>query len=162
MTSNHVLETSTLTVEVASKKWNASLAAVRKWCKAGYVKDAAKSSTFPFGWCIPADAKRPIDDCLIREVLWQIVELQNHRIEKLDLTEWDIQAQDLDDYLSMIADNGFIVIKESSMRLTKKGLASIGRGKPMDGDGRQTVILTLAAPGAGAFFGSAFKQLIIP
>lgn len=96
MTKSYKLveETKRTTAECA-EKWNADKRDVSAWCRADLIYGAVKETSFPFRWIIPCDAKRPIDACIIRELLWQIIELENERISEIDVSVWGIPAVDV-------------------------------------------------------------------
>ncbi len=164
MVVGYVLEASSLNAKQAAHKWKAAPENVRKWCRNGYVEGASKSSSFPFAWSIPANARRPIDELLMREALWQIVELQNNRIRELDLTEWGVLHLENDDLLLSLGE-GWLLQSEgdgSGWSLTRKGFAILDRGGSGTGDEKTPKIINWIASGAGAFAGSAIKQIVTP
>lgn len=155
-----VLGQSTLSTQEAAKKWNTTPECVRSWCKSKHVSGALKSKSFPFAWSIPADAKRPIDAAIIRELLWQIVEFQNSQLVAFDLSEWGISDSDVSGCIGVLADAGYLVPKdESSYRLSRRALAVVGRS--LDKEEKRDALPILAwCAASGTFAGAFVKQLL--
>lgn len=162
MDASTVLNVSTFTVAQASERWNASKDDVRKWCNNGFVCGARKAEKFPFGWMIPALAKRPIDLNLARELLWQCIELQNKRVSEFDLTNWGVIAEDIGEYIDSLGAAGYLRGAPDAYIVTERGLTLLGRnGKPSSAKDVPEVLIWTASVG-GAFAGTAIKQAVIP
>lgn len=158
-----IVEPARLSTKEAAEEWNDTRRNVASWCKDGYIQGARKDLRGNTAWSIPADAKRPIDSKLIRELLWQIVEKSNGIIDQLDLTDWGIPIGDTEDYVQALIDNHYLerAVMTSNVRLLKKAIRSLGRH--LDGDVRQppeTLILTASA--AGTFAGSLARSILDP
>ena len=143
-------------------KWAAKPDVVASWCRSGLIEGAVKQSTFPWRWVIPSDAKRPLDSCVIRELLWQILEFQNSRITELDLTRWGIPLSDIPWCVPALVKASYLLeLKEGQKpQLSNKALALLGRKASDNTETTRVEPLVYASSAAGAFVGSMIKQLI--
>lgn len=104
-----VLNTSVTTMDVktAAERWKCAPNEVRTWCKEGAIEGACKPKN---AWTIPVQASRPLDKKLIKEVLWQLLELSNGSASTIDLTPWGVNSSNLlAAYLDALEDAGFIM-----------------------------------------------------
>ena len=161
MANRTILGVRKLTAEQVADNWHASVADVRSWCKSNYIDGAVKSKTFPFAWEIPADAKRPIDEPLICELLWKLIELQNDCIAAIDLSDWGIPLCDIEGCYQALANESFLDASEvHSAHLTKKALLALGREGCSSSSKEPITVLMWGAAAVGAAMGNAAKQLI--
>lgn len=123
---------------------------------------AVKETSFPFRWIIPCDAKRPIDACIIRELLWQIIELENERISEIDVSVWGIPAVDVAGRIQSLKDADYLAFSQEGvgLQITKKGLALIGRGQHDKAMNETPTALKWTADAVGIIAGSAIDQII--
>lgn len=126
------------------------------------ISGAVKETSFPFRWIIPCGAKRPIDACIIRELLWQIIELENERISEIDVSAWGIPTVDIAGCIKSLKDADYLAFSQEGvgLQITKKGLALIGRGqhgKPLE---ETPTALKWTADAVGIIAGSAIDQII--
>lgn len=157
-----LVEANAHTTRELAEKWAASEKDIASWCKSGLIGGATKQSTFPWRWLIPFDAKRPLDSRVIRELLWQILELQNNRIVELDITCWGIPLSDIPACVQALVDAGYLrELKNSQqIRLSNKAFSVLGRkiGGRIDSDSLEPLVLKAAV--AGSFVGAVIKQLM--
>lgn len=158
-------EMTMLGTEQMAQRWHTTSDKVRAWCKRGFVTGVKKEGSFPFRWLIPSNAKRPIDESLLREVLRQIVEFQNLLITEVDLTEWGIPLGDARSCIYTLVESGYLkVVDGSTTVLTRKGISTLCRLAPAGGvESMPTVLAWTADAGgqfAGSFAASTLKQLI--
>lgn len=155
------VEMTMLGTEQMAQKWHTASDKVREWCKSGIVAGAKKEESFPFRWLIPSNAKRPIDGSLLREVLRQIVELQNLLITEIDLTDWGIPLKDAQSCIYTLVESGYLkIIDGSTTVLTRRGISVLCRRVTSGEGGSTPTALMWAAEAGGSFVASAVKQLI--
>lgn len=87
------------------------------------IKGTTRQGTFPSGWHIPSDAKRPLDKRVIRDYLWQIVELQNGCIKKPDATRWVISIADTLECVQALVDTDYLIECQNSWWLLLSNIA---------------------------------------
>lgn len=163
MASDHAfVEGEVLTTKDLSAKWNAGSKTIAAWCKDGYISGAAKEASFPGRWLIPRTSNRPLDQLLVRELLWQIVEFQNGRISEIDLTTWGIPVADVNGCIKALLDNDYLVQlgDKPVIRISCKGLLLLGRKKGALSTSEPPVVLMWAASVGGVFAGSLIDQLV--
>ena len=162
MSSQAILGMKRFTAEQTADNWHASVADVRSWCKSNYIDGAVKSKTFPFAWKIPANAKRPIDEPLIRELLWQLIEFQNKRIAEVDLSDWGIPPCDIGGCCQALANEAYLDTSViSSAHLTKKALSILGREGCDASSNEPPKVLIWGAAAVGTAACSAANQLMM-
>lgn len=156
-----VEETKRTTAECA-EKWNADKRDVSAWCRADLISGAVKETSFPFRWIIPCDAKRPIDACIIRELLWQIIELENGRISEIDVSAWGIPAVDVAGCIQSLKNADYLAFSQegAGLQVTKRGLALIGRGQHSEALKETPTALKWTADAVGIMAGSAIDTFI--
>lgn len=146
-----------MSTEKAAEKWRTDKSIVAEWCREGHIEGAEKSKSFPFGWQIPSDAKRPIDKELISEIIWQIVEVKNGISNDFDLTKWGIPSDSVDGCIATLVSSLYLRrTQKGDLLLTRKGFEAINRGK--DGEAPEVLIWTASA--AGAFTGMFLRQVL--
>lgn len=163
MANDHAfVEGEVLTTKELSAKWNASSKTIAAWCKDGFVIGASKEAVFPWRWLIPRTSNRPLDQLLVRELLWQIVEFQNRRISEIDLTSWGIPVGDVNGCVRALLDNDYLVQlgDRPAIRISCKGLLLLGRKEGARSASEPPVVLMWTASAGGVFFGSLIDQLI--
>lgn len=154
----------TMDAKTAAERWGCTVNDVRSWCKEGAIEGATKPHV---GWDIPACTARPLDKKLIREILWQLLELKNGSARTIDLTPWGVRKQDLESYLVVLENNGYIttagrnqpLIDIALIRLTVKGLRVLGRNPDRD-KVELPPFLAIGVTAGGRFTAEVIKGLV--
>lgn len=122
-----------MTAAQAAEKWNCTKDDIYTWCKEGNIEGAQKTKR---AWIIPQEALRPLDKKLIKEMLWQLLELKNGTAHRLDLSTWGVRQKDISRYLSPLVEGCYIEPLSSidtgaagtiNFRITNRGLHLLGR-----------------------------------
>lgn len=153
-----------LTTKQFADRWKTGRSTVAAWCKQGLISEVRKDG-FRKSWSIPADAKRPLDRPLIRELIWQVVEQQNGRIEKIDLTEWGIELDDVPGYIQALIDDCCLRRRSDHstvLCITQRGMQMIGRRSGADSAAPLSGPLVWVSVAGGSFIGAAIKQIVTP
>ncbi|WP_273384069.1 hypothetical protein [Enorma phocaeensis] len=162
---NDTREPKTITASAAAERWGCSKDDVYAWCKNGSVAGARKEGRT---WAIPQNAERPLDKKLIREILWQLLELKNGTAHRFDLSEWGVKQTDLARYLNPLVDGCYIEQTPSahigegtlSYRITNKGLRLLGRSGSKDTSVDVPQPLMIGATVTGRFTSQIISDLM--
>ena len=163
MSNEHpVTENDCLTTKEMSEKWNVDYNVIASWCRDGYVSGAEKETSFPWRWRIPRNAERPLDVQVIFELLWQIVELQNGCIARVDLSAWGIPIEDNESCITSLLINGYLVHADESspIRISNRGLRLLGRNGRIHDNSDSPLVLKWSAEMGGRFVGSILSHLV--
>lgn len=155
----------TITALEAAERWNCSTNDIYDWCKNGSIEGAQKEKR---AWAIPQDAMRPFDKKLVREILWQLLELKNGTATRFDLSEWGIKQADLARYIEPLVDICYIEQTPSApvagrtlnYRITNKGLHLLGRTGSKDSGVDVPKPLMIGASVAGRFTSQIISDLM--
>ena len=158
-------EAKTITALEAAEQWKCSKRDVYDWCNSGSIEGARKEKG---AWAIPRDAVRPLDKKLIREILWQLLELKNGTASRFDLSEWGIQQADLVRYIDPLMDTCYVEHAPSShateqalnYRITNRGLHLLGRAGSKDSSVDVPQPLMIGATVAGRFTSQIISDLM--
>ena len=160
--SYKLVEKTKRTVVECAEMWKADKRDVTAWCRADLIPGAAKEETFPFRWTIPSDAKRPIDACVIKELLWQIIELENGRISKIDVSAWGIPATDVAGCIQSLGDAEYLTFSQdgNDLQITKRVLVVLGRDQRGKSSKEAPTALRWTADAVGIIAGSAIGRIV--
>lgn len=161
---NEIHDLKTMTVSEAADQWSCSKDDVYAWCKSGSIKGARKNGKT---WAIPQTTMRPLDRKLIREILWQLLELKNGTAGSFDLSEWGVKQADLARYLNPLVDDCYIepvpaahaTERALGYRITNKGLRLLGRSGSRDARVDAPQPLMIGATVAGRFVSQIISDL---
>lgn len=155
-----------ITVAQAAERWNCTKEDVYAWCKEGLIEGARKKRQ---AWAIPLESLRPLDKKLIKEMLWQLLELKNGTAHRFDLSTWGVKQTDLPRYLNPLVDGCYIEQAPSASggsatgmldyQITNKGLFLLGRAGTKKASVDVPPKLMIGASVVGRFASQVFSDL---
>lgn len=111
------------TVSELVERWGATKDDIRRWCREKYIPGSYLSGN---AYRIPANAMRPLDEKLAKEILWQLLENRGSS-DKLDLSDRGV-GDAIPEYLEALKAKEYIKCKNSNIyHLNRKGFKLLGR-----------------------------------
>lgn len=162
---NDTGKTETITASEAAEQWRFFKDDIYTWCNNGSIAGARK---YGRTWAIPQNALRPLDKKLIREMLWQLLELKNGTAHRFDLSERGVKRENLARYLNPLVDGFYIEeipsmdISESALnyRITNKSLHLLGRAGSKEASADVPQPLMVGATVVGRFTSQIISDLM--